>query len=120
MFSFAFEDVEVRVDDIGGDATAWRWSADADAVAAGRRVSLTTGIEAGRGAGASPLEVAWISPAADETLLVKEEIAQPVQEAASLDCGVLIRGVADIGVSAVGGGSAVSGNEEANLRTLCK
>jgi hypothetical protein len=58
-----------------------------------------------------------ISPAAVEILLVKEEIAQPVQEAASLGCGVLIRGAAVVEGSAVlGGGKTLSAIVDVNLR----
>lgn len=78
------EDVDVRADVAGGEATACRWRADADAVPGGRRGSVT-GAEAGRDGFVAPFEAGdEISPAAAETLLVNEEIAQPVHEAASL------------------------------------
>lgn len=96
--------MEVRAEAVGGDATAWRCSADADAVGrAGRRGSLAIVAVFGLG-GASLFDVACISPTAEETLLVKEEIAQPVHEAASLGCGVPIRGVAEVEASEVVGG----------------
>ena len=110
----------MRVESAGGVATAWRCNTDAEAVpGAGLRTSLVKGAEFGRDVGAAvPFELGWISPAAAETLLVNEEMAQPVQEAASLGCGVLIRGVLEFDVSAaLGGGSTVSGIVEANLRT---
>ena len=58
-----------------------------------------------------------MSPTAADTLLVKEEMAHPVQDAASIGCGVLIRGVFVVDNSAaLGGGNTVSGMDEANLR----
>lgn len=102
-----------------GEATAWRWRVDAEAVAVmvvGRRISLLAGCELGRILGVVvPLD--WISPAVEETLLVKEEMAQPAQEAASLGWGVLMRGaVAFEESTAVGGGRTVSAIVEACLR----
>lgn len=64
--------------------------------------------------------LSWISPAAWATLFVKEDIAQPVQEAASLATGVLIRGVVAVADSLVGGGSIVSGMVDANLRVRAR
>lgn len=112
------EEVDVRAEVVGGEATAWRWRADADAVPGGRRDS-DVGAEEGRVGFAVALEAGEISPAAVETLLVKEEMAQPVHEAASLDWGVLIRGVGVADVSVVGGGKTESGIVDANLRTRC-
>jgi hypothetical protein len=66
-----------------------------------------------------PLESGWISPAVEETLLVNEEMAHPVQEAVSLGSGALMRGAAEPDESAAeGAGKTVSGIVEANLRTL--
>jgi len=109
----------VRAEVAGGEITAWRWSAEAEAVPGAFRGSAVRGADADRaGAGAgAPLALAVISPAVVEILLVKEEIAQPVQEAASLDCGVLIRGAPVVEASEVfGGGKIVSAIVEANLR----
>lgn len=76
----------MRVERAGGVATACRCNVDAEAVpGADLRISFVRGAEFGRELGAAePLELGWISPAAAETLLVNDEIAQPVQEAASL------------------------------------
>ena len=76
----------MRVERAGGVATACLCRADAEAVpGAGRRISLVKGVELGRGVGeAAPFALGWISPTAAETLFVNEEMAQPVQEAASL------------------------------------
>ena len=76
----------MRVERAGGVATACLCSADAEAVPdAGLLISLVEGAEFEREARAvDPLELGWISPTAAETLLVNEEMAQPVQEAASL------------------------------------
>lgn len=76
----------MRVEVAGGEVTACRWRVDADAVTGfGRRVSFGVGMEFDRGfGGAVPLEDVWISPVAEATLLVNDDIAQPVQEAASL------------------------------------
>lgn len=80
--------MEDLADVVAGVATAWRWRADADAVAgagAGRRESFDRGAELGRVVGVDePFVADCISPAAAETLFVNEEIAQPVQEDASL------------------------------------
>ena len=110
----------MRVDSAGGVATASRCKADAEAVpGAGLRTSLVKGVGLGRVVGAAaPFAFGWISPTAAETLFVKDEMAHPVQEAASLGCGVLIRGVFELDVSAaVGGGNTESGIVEANFRT---
>ena len=64
----------------------------------------------------SPSGLAAISPLAAAILFVKEEIAQPAQEAASLD-GVPILGVAPLAETAPAGGRAVSGRVEPYLRT---
>lgn len=106
----------MRVEVAGGEATACRCSVEADAVmGAGRRISLVAGTELGRAAGvAVPLD--WISPAADETLFVNDEIAQPVHDAASLGWGVLIRGADESTV--LGGGRTESGIVEENFRIL--
>ena len=76
----------MRVESAGGVATAWRCNEDAEAVPGdGFRTSLVRGAEFGRDVGAAALfELGWISPTTVETLLVNEEMAQPVQEAASL------------------------------------
>ena len=112
----------MRVERAGGVATTWRCTADAEAVpGAGFRAALVDSVEFGRdvGAAAAPLELGWISPAAAGTLFVNDEIAQLVHEAASLGCGVLIRGVFEFVVStALGGGNTVSGIVNANLRTF--
>lgn len=113
--------MEVRAEVAGGDATACLWRADADAVP-GARLGSDVGAEAGREGLATPFAFAGddeISPAADETLLVNEEIAQPAHEAASLGCGVLIRGVGVADVSVVGGGRTESGMVAANFRMRC-
>jgi hypothetical protein len=97
-------------------ATACRCKAEAEAVPGVRRGSVVDGAEEGRG---GPLESDVISPAAAETLLVKEEMAQPAHDAASLALGwgVLMRGAAPADASVVlGGGRAVSAIEDANLR----
>ena len=83
-----------------------------------RRASFGMGAELGRVAETGvPLELGSISPAAVEILLVNEEIAQPAQEAASLGCGVLIRGVVAVASEVAGGGKTLSGIVDANLRT---
>ena len=114
------EDVEVRVEVAGGEATACRWRFDADAViGAGRRISLVAGTELGRGAMGVVVPLDCISPAVEETLFVNEEMAQPVHEAASLEfgCGVLIRGADAFDAStAVRGGKTVSAIVEACFR----
>ena len=110
----------MRVESAGGDATACRCSADADAVpGVGLRTSLVKGVELGRIVGsAATIALGCISPTAAETLFVKDEMAHPVQEAASFGCGVLIRGVFELDVSAaVGSGNTESGIAEANFRT---
>ena len=60
-----------------------------------------------------------MSPLAVASLLVKEEIAQPVHPALSF-CGVPIRGTAPFADVVVGGGKAVSGREFPYLRIRCK
>jgi len=111
----------VRAEAAGGEETACRCSADAEAEAvpaAGRRTSFAVGAEFGRAAGTDvPFEAGCISPAAVETLLVNEEIAQPAQEATSFACGVLIRGVFAVASAVAGGGNAVSAIEDENFRT---
>ncbi len=103
-----------------GEMTAWRWRAEAEAVPGGLRGSVLKGAEEGRAGLAEPLGFGFgfvvISPTAEETLLVKEEMAQPVQDAASLGCGVPIRGAAAEASTAPGGGKTVSAMVDANLR----
>ena len=108
----------MRLDAGGGEVMACLCRADADAVVPGvLRGSVGGGREEGRGGWEEPLALDWISPAAVESVLVNEEIAQPVQEAASLGWGVLIRGAEPADASAmVGAGMTVSGIVEANLR----
>lgn len=106
----------MRAEVAGGEMTAWRCRADAEAVPGGLRDSVVKGAEEGRAGLGVPLGLVVISPTAAETLLVKEEMAQPVQEAASLGCGVLIRGAAVTASTAFGGGKTVSAIVEANLR----
>lgn len=110
------EEVEVRVEAGGGDVMAWRWSADAEAEArtgtfnvlvsndgVGRARVLADGVAEDEGS---------MSPAAVEILLVNEEMAQPVQDAASLGWGVAIRGVVEFELerpaSKAGGGRTLS------------
>lgn len=113
------EDVDVRAEVAGGEATACRWRADADAVP-GSLLGSDVGAEAVCGVFVAPFETDdVISPAAAETLLVNDEMAQPVHEAASLGCGVLMRGVGVADVSVAGGGRTVSGIVAANFRTRC-
>ncbi len=78
--------MDVRVEAVGGEVTAWRWRAEADVVVGRRRGSAMRGAEEERGALAEvPLGAAVvISPWAAESLLVKEEMAHPAHEAASL------------------------------------
>ena len=106
----------MRADVAGGEMTAWRCRAEAEAVPGGLRDSVVRGAEEGRAGLDAAFRSAVISPTAVETLLVKEEMAQPVQEAASLGCGVPIRGVAVEDSTAFGGGKTVSAIVEANLR----
>lgn len=113
--------MDVRVEGAGGTATACLCNADAEAVPeTGRRVSLAKGAEfRGDARDGAPFEPGWISPAAAETLFVKEEMAQPAHDAVSLGWGVLICSVVEFDVSAaLGGGNTVSGIVDANLRTL--
>jgi len=110
----------VRAEVAGGEMTAWRCRAEAEAVPRAFRGSAVRGAEEGRAGPGVPLALAVISPAAVEILLVKEEMAQPVQDAASLGCGVLIRGAPVVEASAVlGGGKTVSAIVETNLRIRC-
>lgn len=67
----------VRVIGGGGDVTACLWSVDAEARAPGLE-------DAGPGEGVGTGVVApfaWISPAAADSLLVNDDIAQPAHEA---------------------------------------
>lgn len=98
--------------------TAWRCRADAEAVPGSLRGSVVKGAEEGRVGLVGPLGLVVISPTAEETLLVKDEMAQPAHEAASVGCGVLIRGAAVEASAAFGGGKTVSAIVEANLRIL--
>ena len=68
-------------DRLWGDVTAWRWRLDADAVD-DDLISFKLGV--GRGVAGVSLAVC-ISPAAEESLLVKDEMAQPVHPDDSLD-----------------------------------
>lgn len=101
----------MRVDVGGGDVIAWRWSADAEADA--RTGTLTALVSSVGGGSARVLadEEGSMSPAAVEILLVNEEMAQPVQDAASLGWGVPMRGVVELerAASGAGGGRTVSG-----------
>lgn len=113
----------MRAEFAAGETTICRCNADAEAVPGfGRRGSLVNRRELGRADGFGvPFAVGWMSPVAAETLLVKEEMAQPVQEAASLGCGVLMRGAPALDVStALGGGNAESAIEKANFRMRCR
>ena len=110
--------MDVRAEVAGGEITAWRCRADAEAVLGALRDSVVRGADEGRAGLGVPFGLVDISPTAAETLLVKEEMAQPVQEAASLGCGVLIRGAAVEASAALGGGKTVSAIVEANLRIL--
>ena len=85
----------MRAEVMGGEATACRCNAEAeDVFGGGRRTSFVAGAEVGRVVGAEdPFVAACISPAAEEILLVKEDIAQPAHPLPSLGCGVLMRGV---------------------------
>ena len=98
--------------DGGGDLRAWRWRVDAeeDVAGVGR---LGGGADGPPLAGTAGDEEGWISPAAAESLLVKEEMAQPAHPAAaaaddSAGCGVDILGPPPP-AAAMSGGSAVSG-----------
>ncbi len=109
--------MDVRAEVAGGEMTAWRWRTDAEAVPGSFRGSAVRGTDEGRAGPVTPLALVVISPEAVEILLVKEEMAQPVQEAASLGCGVLILGAAVVDTSIVlGGGRTVSDILDANLR----
>ena len=113
----AVEPVRAMLGAVVFDVRAWRAKVLAEDV---RCVGSETGVEEERlRAGVTPLgldEFAWISPLAAAILLVKEEMAQPAQEAASFE-GVPIRGVAPFVVDAApAGGRAVSGSVEAYLR----
>lgn len=101
----------------GGDLTACRCSEEADEVG-----FLVPGPGPGDGAGrgvAVPdaVPLVCISPAAEDILFVKEEMAQPVHEEPSLGCGVLMRGA--LPVSVLGGGRTVSAMLEAAFRIFC-
>ncbi len=74
----------MRPDAAEGEATACRWRTDAEADPSVRRGSVGNGAEVGCVAFEVPFAEDVISPAAAETLLVNEEMAQPAQEAASL------------------------------------
>ena len=65
--------------------------------------------------------VDWISPAAAESLFVKEEMAQPAQPAAadSAGCGVLILGP-DAAAAGPSGGRAESGMAAAAFLILAR
>ena len=84
------------------------------------RVSVVGGTEDGR-RDCDPLVLDCISPDVAETLFVKDDIAHPVQEAASLGCGVPIlgAGVADASV-VLGGGSTLSDIDAAYFRIRCR
>ena len=100
--------------------TACLCKADAEAVPGVRFASLPRGADDDLVVG-GVMEAACISPAAVDILFVNDEIAHPAQEAASLDCGVLIRGAVLPELSeAVGGGSTVSAIVDACFRILCK
>ena len=102
----------MRVERGGGEVMVWRWRADAEAV---ERIGRVAGFStAGDGAA---VEDGSMSPAAVESLLVKLEIAQPAQEAASLGCGAPMRGVVESERLGASGGSAVSAISPAALRT---
>lgn len=108
----------------GDDLKAWRWGVEEEAeegesareVVMGR---LGGGMEGPLAAGVGE-EEDWMSPATAESLLVKEEMAQPAQEAAddSVGCGVLIRGPPPAAVDS--GGRAVSGMLAAAFRILVR
>lgn len=104
--------MDVRVESGGGgEVMVWRCRADAEAVARMGRVAGFSRAEEGADG-----EDGSMSPAAVESLLVKLEIAQPAQEAASLACGVLMRGVVETERLGASGGSAVSAISAAALR----
>lgn len=100
---------EVRDNEVDGRGeTACRWSVDAEDVAGARRLAPGVGeVTLAVGVVVPLLVEGSISPAAVDSLLVKDEIAQPVHDEASLAWGVLMRGPAP---SVAGcGGSTVSG-----------
>src|SRR5690606_8142532 len=108
---------DVRDIDGGGDATACRWSVDAEA-----RPPLFGTVGLGEVAGLGVVvPFAWISPAAVDSLLVKDDIAQPAhdEEAGSLACGVPIRGAGELSDAFVGG-RALSGMASPALRIFCR
>lgn len=82
-----------RDDSGGGEVTAWRWRFDADAVgalfASGPGDAVRAGVLA-----PDPFAAVCMSPAAEDSLFVNDEIAHPVQPEDSLACGVAIRGAA--------------------------
>lgn len=74
----------MRVEAGGGDVMACRWRADAEAEArTGTLTALVSSVGGGR-ARVLADEEGSMSPAAVEILLVNEEMAQPVHDAASL------------------------------------
>ena len=106
--------MEVRVEVGGGDVMAWRWRADAEAEArTGTLTALVSSVGGGRARVLADEEDGSMSPAAVEILLVNEEMAQPVQDAASLGWGVPMRGVVEVELvrpaSGAGGGRTLSG-----------
>lgn len=120
-YTSAFVTEELR-DSVGGtgDLTACRCRVEADDVAvAGRdRTGDVTFAWSCVDADAPLLADGSISPAAVCSLLVKDEIAQPAQDAVSLGLGVLMRGLASPVVGS--GGNTESGMSAADLRTLCR
>lgn len=106
--------MEVRVEVGGGDVMAWRWRADAEAEArTGALTGLISNVEGGRARELAGEAEGSMSPAAVEILLVNEEMAQPVHDAASLGWGVPMRGVVELELvrpaSGAGGGRTLSG-----------
>ncbi len=105
----------------GGDMSAWRARVEADDIGAPGRLAVDAEVT-GRddpfaAAAADEDEDDWISPAAAESLLVKEEMAQPAHDAAcSLGWGVLMRVTAS---PVFCGGRALSVMSVAALRILC-
>lgn len=84
--------------------------------------SSTIGVELGLASGTViPFAAGCISPTAVDTLLVNDEMAHPVQDAASLGCVVFILAEEEVVESAaLGGGRTVSGNVNPYFRTRCK
>lgn len=97
----------MRGADGGGDLTACRWSGEAEELdVVGAAVDgREGGADEEAGTEDAPLEEV-ISPAAAESLFVKDEMAQPAQPAAASAWGVPILGFPEIALS---GGRAVSG-----------